>query len=191
MAKIERTLDGNNPVLKIDLAETLGTDNVPESVASGIGQAVIDKIRKRTQEDNENKNGTNFKPYSDEYIESTDFKAFGKSKSDVNLTASGDMLGLMDIINFDGRILEIGWSDPDQAAKAHGHITGKNGEVPKMKRDFFGIQVQELEQIASEFEVQGPDQEQRAMVEADLIQEILRDLSPRNTLRNLIEEDDG
>lgn len=191
MAKIERTLDGNNPVLKIDLAETLGTDNVPESVASGIGQAIIDKIRDRTQDENENKNGRDFKEYSEEYIESTEFKVFGKSKSDVNLTASGDMLGLMDIINFDGRVLEIGWSDPDQAAKAHGHITGKNGEVPKMKRDFFGIQVQELEKIVSEFEVEEPEQEQQTLAEADLIQEILRDLSPRNTLRNLIEEDDG
>lgn len=191
MAKIERTLDGNNPVLKIDLAETLGTDNVPESVASGIGQAVIDKIRKRTQSENEDKNGRNFKGYSKDYIESTEFDAFGKSAGDVNLTASGDMLGLMDIINFDGRILEIGWSDPDQAAKAHGHITGKNGEVPKMKRDFFGIQVQELEKIASEFEVQEPEEEQQVLAEVDLIQEILRGLSPRNTLRNLIEEDDG
>lgn len=191
MAKIERTLDGNNPVLKIDLAETLGTDNVPESVASGIGQAVIDKIRNRTQSENEDKNGRNFKGYSKDYIESTEFDAFGKSAGDVNLTASGDMLGLMDIINFDGRVLEIGWSDPDQAAKAHGHITGKNGEVPKMKRDFFGIQVQELEEIASEFEIQEPEEEQQVLAEADIIQEILRDLSPRNTLRNLIEEDDG
>lgn len=191
MAKIERTLDGNNPVLKIDLAETLGTDNVPESVASGIGQAVIDKIRNRTQSENEDKNGRDFKGYSKDYINSTEFDAFGKSAGDVNLTASGDMLGLMDIINFDGRILEIGWSDPDQAAKAHGHITGKNGEVPKMKRDFFGIQVQELEKIASEFEVQEPEEEQQVLAEVDLIQEILRGLSPRNTLRNLIEEDDG
>ena len=60
-----------------------------------------------------------------------------------------------------------------------------------MKRDFFGIQVQELEEIASEFEIQEPEEEQQVLAEADIIQEILRDLSPRNTLRSLIEEDDG
>jgi hypothetical protein len=188
MAKIERSLNNNNPVLKINLAETLGVDTVSDTVASGIGQAIIDKIKSRTQDENEDKNGRNFKPYSKDYIESIEFKAFGKSPKDVNLTASGDMLGLMDIVGFDGRVLEIGWNDPEQAAKAHGHITGKNGEVPKMKRDFFGIKVQELEEIASQFkESETPTQN---LLEADLIEQILKSLTKTNNLKSLIQNND-
>ena len=175
MAKIERTLDGNNPVLKIDLAETLGTDNVPESVASDIGAAVIQKIISRTQEENVDKRDAPFKEYSTSYANSAIFKALGKSESNINLTGTGEMLDSLSVLNFDGRILEIGWNDPDQAAKAHGHITGKNGQVPKMKRDFFGLFVSDLTEIAEGYEGEAPDL--RSELEDDLVNEILKDLS--------------
>lgn len=192
MAKITRDLDNNNPVLTIDLSETLGVESVPDSTASAIGQSIIDLIRDRTQNDNVNKNGTDFKGYSSEYVNSNEFEAFGKSESDVNLTATGDMLGLMDIIDFDGQTLKIGWNDPDQAAKAHGHITGKNGEVPKMKRDFFGLSIDELENIVEPLRDEIEEPEIQLQAERDVVQEILTELQAPNTLRSIFDEgDDG
>ena len=57
------------------------------------------------------------------------------------------MLGLMDIKRTTGNTITIGWEDKEQNNKAHGHMTGKNGAVPKMKRPFFGISNKELNVI--------------------------------------------
>lgn len=185
MAKATRSLDGNNPVLSIDLASAFGVDSVDDSVAQAVGGEILELIKNRTQEKNEDKRHKDFKDYSTDYVDSLAFKVYGKSESDVNLTASGDMLNLMDIIDFDGQILKIGWDDDKQAAKAHGHITGKDGQVPRMKRDFFGISTEELNKIIEPMkkEVRSPDLEKQK--ERDVLTEILKSFQASFSIKDL------
>jgi len=134
----------NSVYQDINLGELLGFDlSEASELKQYIGQLIIDKIKSRT-EDGVGYNGKPLKkPYSDTYAKSPEFKAFGKSKSKVNMTLSGDMLGLLDIIEDKGNKIRIGWDDGEQNAKAYNHNTGDT--VPK--RPFFGINNKELYQI--------------------------------------------
>lgn len=131
----------------MNLDELFGT-LTPNSteLRQAVGQAIIDRIRERT-DDNLDRSGKRFPNYSKEYAESIEFAAYGKSKSDPNLKQTGDMLGLMDIIEEKKNKIVIGWSDDDEAGKAHGHVTGNVGKV----RDFLGLPEKDLEEIAEEF----------------------------------------
>lgn len=131
----------------MNLDELFGT-LIPNSteLRQAVGQAIIDRIRERTA-DNIDKDGKRFKNYSKEYAESLEFAAYGKSKNDPNLEQTGDMLGLLDIIEEKKNKIIIGWTDDEQAAKAHGHVTGNVGT----KRDFLGLPESELAEIADEF----------------------------------------
>lgn len=153
MALTDRDLSGNNPILTVDLVETFG-EPVPEDVAQGFGQDLINEIRDRTQNKNINRFGNSFKGYTKEYVDSFIFKAFKGGNESVNLTLTGDMMGTMDLLSVTDSFLEIGWNSSNQAAKAHGHITGKNGQVPKMQRDFFGLPDTVIKQKAREYESQ-------------------------------------
>lgn len=91
--------------------------------------------------------GKPFAKYSPNYIKSAPFKAFDKSKGEVNLELSGDMLGLMDIVGESRNSVTIGWGDEDQIPKAFNHITGDTVK----KRDFFGLTKEDLDSLKSEF----------------------------------------
>jgi hypothetical protein len=147
VAKLKQILTGEKAKLEVNLDELFGT-LVPNSteLRQAVGQAIIDRIRERTA-DNLDRNGDRFKNYSDEYADSIEFKAYGKSKSDPNLEQTGDMLGLMDIIEEKKNKIVIGWSDKKQAGKAHGHVTGNVGTT----RDFLGLPEKDLEEIREEF----------------------------------------
>lgn len=145
---------------EINLEEELGVDlSQFPSLKQSLGQAMIDKIVERT----ESGKGVKFdtagrgrqidlrKPYSKEYQDSLEFKAAGKSKNDINMTLSGDMLRSIDLVRAQGNTLEIAIDDPDEAAKAHGHQTGKNGQVKKMLRPFFGVTKSEIKEVSSQF----------------------------------------
>ncbi len=86
-------------------------------------------------------------PYSKAYKDSLDFKAFGKSPAKINMTLTGDMLGLMDVTKQTGESITIGWTDAEQNAKAFNHSTGDT--VPS--RPFFGVSSTELSQIKKKF----------------------------------------
>lgn len=142
---------------EIDLKEVFGIDfKGLRSLREAIGEAILARIRERTQQE---KMGMSFgadgrgrpvslkKPYSKEYSETLDFKAFGKSRSEVNMTLTGDMLGLMDIKRQDGNSITIGWTDATENAKAYNHSVGDT--VPR--RPFFGISKTELQDIKKEF----------------------------------------
>lgn len=133
--------------LKINLSEMFG-EEMPdnEALRLAVGQTIIDRIKERTQSGVDKRNQP-FKKYSKRYINSDEFEAFGKSSGDVNLTLSGDMLELMEILRSSKNVLEIGWEDETQNAKAYNHTVGDT--VPR--RDFFGISKTELKEIASEF----------------------------------------
>ena len=139
MAKVEkRKLTNKNPRLEINLTELFGS-RVPDSVAfrEGVGQAVIDAIRKRTKE-NIDRVGSRFKNYSKSYSKTTDFKVHGKSISNPNMRLTGDMLEFMNVIDSSRNTIVIGWGDREEQLKAHGHITGAS-PGPRVRRDFFGL----------------------------------------------------
>jgi hypothetical protein len=113
---------------------------VPDSelFRQSVGQQIIDRIRERTREENIDRKGRGFRGYSDSYVESLRFRAAGKDPGSVNLTLTGEMLTLMDVIDSTSTTITIGFTDRTDQRKAHGHITGsKRG--PKVKRDFFGL----------------------------------------------------
>jgi hypothetical protein len=148
MAVWKKQLANKKAAMKVNLRELLGT-SVPNDprLREAIGQAIIDKIVERTS-GGRSYTGSKFAGYSKEYIDSLGFKAYGKSENQVNLKQSGDMLGLMDVIDQSRDTITIGWNDETEAAKAHGHVTGNIG----VKRDFLGLNQKEIEEIRSEFQ---------------------------------------
>ena len=163
MAIEKRSLSGKNPKLTINLNEMFG-QRVPDTTTfkESVGQAIIDAIRDQAAESRDRKGkkyANRAGRYSKEYIASDEFKAAGKD-STVDLKLTGDMLGLMDVVLTSRNTITIGWSESDEAAKAHGHILGSD-PGPKVKRDFFGLPEDKYESIASGFSlpaVAAPDE---------------------------------
>ena len=139
----------------INLKDEFGVDfRGMNSLKEAIGGAIIERIRKRTSEGTgmsfSGGSGREVKlkgPYSKEYADSLDFKAFGKSRGKVNMSLTGDMLGLMDVIQVDGNKITIGWEEAEENAKAYNHSVGDT--VPR--RPFFGVSKKELKDIKKEF----------------------------------------
>lgn len=148
---IKRKLTGENPVLTVNLKEMFDLPFFPESdsLRQAIGQAIIDKIKENTSRGEFLEQSAGAKKYSKEYAESYEFKVYGKQQGRVNLKASGDMLGSIELaLPDDKNKVVIDFSDETEAAKAHGHITGNVGK----KRDFFGLSDADLSQLAKQFE---------------------------------------
>lgn len=154
----EYTEDLSELSQKIDLKEITGVDieNDP-NLRGKIAQEIVDYIKNRTTDKNNDISGNKFKEYSKSYIDSFYFKATGKSPGDVNLTLFGDMLGTLDVIGEAGNLIEVGINNPKQARKAYGHQTGFEGhpneDMKKFQRAFFGITKKEIsEKILPKFE---------------------------------------
>jgi len=145
----------------IDLKKEFGVDFTgARAVKESIAQAIIDKIVSRTKsgrgmlfKGQEGKEVKLKSPYSKMYAGSQDFKAFGKKKSKVNLTLTGDMLESIDIKSIKGNELVIGIVERVEKKKAYAHSTGKeNDSKLKMpQRPFFGVNSKELTAIKNKF----------------------------------------
>jgi hypothetical protein len=145
-------LDENFVAQEFNLEELLGVDlSSDESLAEEIGQDIVDFIQERAI----NGQGIGGKelrsPYSKSYSTSGEFIAAGKDENEVNMTLTGDMIESISVIDFRDNVLTVGIEGP-QAPKAHGHMTGKNGTVPKMKREFFGLSKAEIEEITDRYQ---------------------------------------
>ena len=151
LGKIKASLEGLSQT--INLKEVFGRDvSDRPALKQAFAQAVIDHIVERS-ESGKAVTGRNLKkPYSDEYAETLEFLAAGKSKGAVNMKLTGDMLRSIDLIDEDAQTITIGIDDPNEAPKAFNHQTGDT--VPK--RPFFGINQRELNDIAGEFDL-GPE----------------------------------
>jgi hypothetical protein len=128
----------------IDIPDYLG----PEE-RELIGQEVLDFIRKRT-EDGKTWQNREMAGYSEEYVKSLDFKIAGKSKNQVDLSLSGDMMGAMQVLDHKRGMLRIGFEKGSQEnAKADGNIRGTYGKEKAVgpKRDFLGITKSDLDSI--------------------------------------------
>jgi hypothetical protein len=130
-------------------------------VVQRIGEAAVIRIRQRTQYENTDRYGVQFKPYSEGY-------AKRKRSPVVNLTQRGRMLGNLQVLGDAGTTAEffpsrgttavressgqfasrgntqiqIGFSDPEQAIKAYAHISGKSKrwKYGPHVRDFGGLE---------------------------------------------------
>jgi phage gpG-like protein len=126
------------------------SDDIKEAIAAEI----ISVIRKRTLK-NKDKDGESFPSYSKEYVKSVDFKAAGKSKGDINLTLSGDMLASIELLEKKKNKVVIGFEEGTvQNAKADGNIRGTYGRPSPIKgkaRPFLGISDDELEKILNKY----------------------------------------
>jgi len=129
--------------------------DLDESTKQAIGQAIIDKIVERTQ-NNLDKNDKSLGHYSKSYKATADFAILKGRKNLVDLTATGDMLAALTITKMTPQTITIGFNDTEQNAKAYGHISGFKGhpvlEGLVQERDFLGLPDGELENIGSQYE---------------------------------------
>jgi hypothetical protein len=134
----------------IDLNKLFETNLAGNSgLVQAIGQEIIDKIIKRTEDGLDNRNRPLAKyDKNSEYVKSDEFKAFGKSVNKPNMTLTGQMLGTLDIIEARGGKIKIGWDDETENAKAYNHMVGDT----VTKRPFFGILESDLKEIKEEYE---------------------------------------
>lgn len=150
MSKI--TLTKNSVFQDLSLSDIFGLDlsSYPD-IGLAFGQAAIDIMLERTAS-GVDKNGNAFARYSDSYKDSLEFKAFGKSNQ-VNMNLEGNMLSDLDILDFNGNDLKIGFKDTVENNKAYNHNTGDT--LPK--REFFGLTNDEIEALKLSFQSQVDD----------------------------------
>lgn len=120
-----------------------------------IAQDVIDFIINRSRNKGLDKNNERFKPYSQSYKESLNFKIAGKS-SKVDLTLSGEMLDELRLINQKSGELVVGYDKGNQElnGKVEGNRLGTYGTGrpdSKKARDFLGIHPDDLRKILDKY----------------------------------------
>jgi phage gpG-like protein len=135
---------------RIDLGELFGSQGLSDSFKKKVAQRIIDEIIKRADE-NKSIDGRRLASYDDDYVKSDEFKAYGKSKNDVDMNLTGNMLNMLTIKEVDSDTAVIGWTDKDNNGKAHGHMTGANGTGKLPVREFFGANQKLLEEIKDLF----------------------------------------
>ena len=108
-----------------------------------IAAEIIEFIVERTRFEGRNKNNRPFTRYSKEYA-----KAKGVSRSDVDLTVSGEMLDELDIISHRKGSILIGYENGTESNdKATWAKASDNGPV----RDFLGITKKAVREIVRDF----------------------------------------
>lgn len=163
MAKIPKEIKASESEIyqEIDLADWTGVDvSLDPILAREMQQAIIDYMQGRISQ------GLGFNkqklrsPYQDSYADSLDFQAAGKSKGNVNMELSGDMLGSVDVIQEreSGAKFRVGFTDSQVIPRAYGHISGFEGhpeeeKMSKYQRVFFGVSEKEFkDEILPAFE---------------------------------------
>jgi hypothetical protein len=171
----------------INLKDWMGVDfSSDPNLVRQIGQACIDYMTKRV-DDNKGLGNEKLKsPYTKTYADSLDFQAAGKSKNDVNMKLSGDMLGSIDLEE-SGNSFKI-FIPSDESPKAYGHMTGFKGHptIPegKYKRQFFGLTKEEFKkEIAPKFKGEKPKETER-----DLVGELIKTIKTADNLFDIGEE---
>jgi hypothetical protein len=140
-----------------------------------IGQEVIDYIVKRTQQGLD-KSNKSLPGYSKSYMKSLDFKIAGKSKN-VDLTLSGDMLSLLQVLKIEEGKIVIGYKSGDKInGRVEGNVLGTYGQsspIKGKKRDFLGIKTSDLRgEILSNYPLS--DREE-SLARADQIKTLIKE----------------
>jgi hypothetical protein len=113
-----------------------------------VAKQLIEIIQERTDR-GVDVNGDTFAPYSEQYAKSLDFQNAGKSKKDVNLQLTGDMLYSIEVLaNAPGEIV-LGYRQGFANDKAAGNQDGENGPA----RIFLGINEKELQSVLDKYTI--------------------------------------
>jgi len=156
-----------------------------QDILDAIGSEIISVIRKRTAK-NLDVDGEKFPAYSKEYAKSVDFKAAGKSKGDINLTLSGDMLANIEMLQAKRNTVRIGYEKGStENAKADGNIRGTYGTPSPIKgkaRPFLGISDDDLQKILEKYPVDSDNNDAELRAQAikianDKIDKRLKDVN--------------
>lgn len=127
-----------------------------------IGQDIVEHIRQRSEAGVgvKERGGkwvkSRFPGYSEAYAKSLDFKIAGKSRGNVNLTLSGDMLIALDVLSHRSDSILIGYENgSEENARADGNIRGSYGGAPNPRkaRNFLGITPSELDAILARYDL--------------------------------------
>jgi hypothetical protein len=132
-------------------------DSFAPEIREDIARDIINFIRERTATDQVGfnpKTGRNYSLRSKEYTEKYAAKK-GVGTSDVDLLLKGDMLDAIELLRHDARSITIGFTDPDQNAKAEGNQKGTYGQktpIPGKARPFLGISPGDFKKILEQYE---------------------------------------
>lgn len=126
-----------------------------------IAQEIIDYIVNRTKK-GKDKNENDFPGYSKEYINSKDFSIAGKSRANVNLTLTSEMLDSLKLLRHSPGEIVIGYDkgDTELNGKVEGNIKGTYGQsTPRRgkKRDFLGITRDKRVEIQNQYDTSKVD----------------------------------
>lgn len=127
-----------------------------------VGRNVIKRVVERTREEYKNKNNRKFPGYSQTYISSKAFLQGGKSKNEVNLTLTGEMIDDLDIVEHGVGYVDIGYKTSyTGAGKVEGNVIGSYGREPNTKhaRDFLGIKKDEAEEFILKVETKTEEEQ--------------------------------
>ena len=129
-----------------DIETEFGVDLSDEPrLRDEIGQAIIDRIRERCVDDNEDYLNRPLKKYDEDYDESDAFDDFNKSEADVNMTLTGKMLESIDFEDNQSVIkIEVA---KKETPKAYNHQIGDTVE----RRSWFGMSKKEIGDIKKSF----------------------------------------
>jgi hypothetical protein len=146
-----------------------------------IAAEIISRITERTQEENRDKNGRPFPGYSKAYKESLEYKIAGKT-GDVNLTLSGEMMDMLQLLRTSKGKIEIGYKAGDKVnGKVEGNRLGTYGQSKQVapKRDFLGITQKELKDILRNYPLRNEEKRRESVEEVKLSGEIAEDVLRR------------
>lgn len=110
-----------------------------------LGDEIVKFIQQRTEK-GISATGKKFQGYSATYVKSLDFKNAGKSKSHVNLRLSGDMMGMLSVLNHGVGYISLGYeAGSEENDKAAWQQMNTKPGFPV--REFLGIEDKDLQAI--------------------------------------------
>jgi hypothetical protein len=184
-----KVIIGKNPRLKVKVSDRYSRDEL-----LSIAQDIRDYIALRTEKGL----GKNQKPwsgkaatYSETYANSLDFKIAGKSKNNVNLTLSSEMLGSLNP-SVKGSEITIDLEGEDNKAKAEGNIKGTYGKkspIPGKARNFLDLAPGELRAILANYPLRGEGAAQKRRENVQTSRD--SGASARSIVAELLEDDEA
>lgn len=102
---------------------------------------IINRIKERTNQGFD-KNGNRFQRYAASYVNDKDFKLAGKSKGDVNLNFTGEMMNEIELLTHGSGFITIGYQKGD--------VNDKVAFNKEKGREFLGITEKEKNKILSD-----------------------------------------
>lgn len=151
--RVKRLLNTEEVSLEINIKKLFGKTVNDSALQRSIAESLIGRILDRTSKGKGvDGNGYEVKlkgPYSTEYVDSLEFKAFDKSKNKINMKLTGSMLSSVDLISATPEYIRIG-IDNEDAPKAFNHMTGDTPNMPV--RPFLGLTDDDLQSVRKEFE---------------------------------------